>query len=115
MTNAADAIDQHCKDNDLSAGQQVLRIATERSNRDGRVGVCLIAEDSGPGVPESIREKIFQSFFTTKGHGVGTGLGLAISIKIVTDHQGTIEVSQSESFGGARFEIWLPATQLPID
>ena len=76
--------------------------------------MSLVAEDSGPGVPEAIREKIFQSFFTTKGHGVGTGLGLAISIKIVSEHQGTIEVTQSPELGGARFAIWLPVEQTVI-
>ena len=114
MTNAADAIDQHCEEKKLAAGEQVLRITTTPSEHDGRAGVSLVAEDSGPGVPEAIREKIFQSFFTTKGHGVGTGLGLAISIKIVSEHQGTIEVTQSPELGGARFAIWLPVEQTVI-
>ena len=68
----------------------------------------MTLEDSGPGVPQSIRDKIFESFFTTKPHGVGTGLGLAISAKIIREHDGIFEVSDSSELGGARFRFWLP-------
>jgi signal transduction histidine kinase len=62
-------------------------------------------QDSGPGIPRSIRSKIFEPFFTTRAQG--TGLGLAFVERIVLEHGGTITVGSSPS-GGAQFQIHLP-------
>ncbi len=67
--------------------------------------IAISVEDNGPGVPENDRERIFEPFFTTRTKG--TGLGLAICRRIVESHDGTIELGQSGSLGGAcfRFEL----------
>ena len=62
-------------------------------------------QDSGPGIPRTIRSKIFEPFFTTRAQG--TGLGLAFVERIVLEHGGTISVGSSPS-GGAQFQIHLP-------
>ena len=62
-------------------------------------------QDSGPGVPRTIRSKVFEPFFTTRAQG--TGLGLAFVERIVLEHGGTISVGSSPS-GGAQFQIHLP-------
>ncbi|MBX2987206.1 MAG: PAS domain S-box protein [Bdellovibrionaceae bacterium] len=49
------------------------------TSREGAGGVCLSISDSGPGISEPVRKKLFNPFFTTKAVGVGTGLGLTIS------------------------------------
>ncbi|MGW5664893.1 ATP-binding protein [Streptomyces sp. NPDC003758] len=65
--------------------------------------------DTGPGVPEEIRDRIFDPFFTTKPVGQGTGLGLDISWRIVVNkHHGSLSV-RSEP-GDTRFQVRLPLT-----
>lgn len=59
--------------------------------------VILTINDNGPGMPESIQDKIFQPFFTTKEEG--TGLGLSIVERIIKEHGGTIELSSKEGRG----------------
>ena len=61
-------------------------------------GIDLLVEDDGPGVPETVREQVFDPYFTTKLEG--TGLGLAIVKKIVVEHNGSIAVRTSERLGG---------------
>jgi signal transduction histidine kinase len=64
--------------------------------------------DNGTGMPESVREKVFNPFFTTKPTGEGTGLGLSISYDIVVqEHKGTIKVESVEN-EGTEFIIELP-------
>ena len=65
-------------------------------------GIVLTVSDSGPGIAAEIKDKIFDPYFTTKSDG--TGIGLSISHRIVTDHGGTIAVSDSD-LGGAEFLI----------
>ncbi len=73
-------------------------------------GVRVDISDDGPGIADDIRERIFDSFFTTKEVGHGTGLGLATVHQIVVDrHRGRIEV-ESEP-GATTFGVWLPLTQ----
>jgi PAS domain S-box-containing protein len=83
----------------------------------GKISITLIEnddnmiirfEDSGPGIPEGARKKVWDAFYTTKQAGTGTGLGLSICKEIVDYHNGTIEVTSSESLGGACFVITLP-------
>ncbi len=69
--------------------------------------VILQVEDTGPGVPEGLREKIFEPFFTTKKEGLGTGLGLSLTKKIVESFGGEIRL-HSELGKGAMFEVILP-------
>lgn len=67
---------------------------------------CIISvEDTGPGIPENLMDKIFEPFFSTKST---SGLGLAVSWGIIERHHGTIEVDTAPS-GGAIFRILLPA------
>lgn len=69
--------------------------------------VVLRIEDNGPGIPEDIRARVFNPFFTTKDVGSGTGLGLSISHGIVEKHGGTIRVIDC-ALGGAGFEMRIP-------
>ncbi|TVQ68786.1 MAG: HAMP domain-containing protein [Oceanospirillales bacterium] len=69
--------------------------------------IHLVIEDAGAGIDSSIKEQLFEPFVTTKIPGQGSGLGLAIVKRIVEEHQGRIEVQQSE-LGGARFELIFP-------
>jgi signal transduction histidine kinase len=96
----------------------VLRNAREAMADGGRIDVYVRAEgmsvvvgvdDRGSGIPEDVRSRIFDPFFSTKGEG--TGLGLAITRQIVEAHGGSISVEPREG-GGTAFRILLPiATQ----
>ena len=97
-------------DNAVSAmgGTGTLTIRTARDNDS----VLIEFTDTGPGIPDELRERIFEPFFTTKPVGEGTGLGLDISWRIVVNkHHGDMRVAPSGSapnHGGARFQIRLP-------
>jgi nitrogen fixation/metabolism regulation signal transduction histidine kinase len=69
-------------------------------------GVALVVADDGPGVPEAVRERVFDPYFTSKPEG--TGLGLAIVKKIVIEHNGSIAAGRSDRLGGAEFVVVLP-------
>jgi signal transduction histidine kinase len=69
--------------------------------------VIITVTDNGKGIPENIRQKIFQPFFTTKPTGEGTGLGLSLSYDIVKVHGGEISV-ESKDGEGSGFVIHLP-------
>jgi signal transduction histidine kinase len=77
--------------------------------------VEIRVRDNGIGIPEEVKDKLFQPFFTTKPTGEGTGLGLSISYDIVTQqHGGTISV-ESEVGAYTEFTITIPraATMSP--
>ncbi len=69
----------------------------------------LCVKDDGPGIPEAVRDQIFNPFFTTHAAGEGTGLGLYLVEEIVAEHAGCI-VLTSPSGGGSCFSVWLPLT-----
>jgi signal transduction histidine kinase len=76
-----------------------------RTQREGAFLVVEV-EDDGPGVPDDVRERIWDPFFTTKPPGEGTGLGLDIVRRIVLRHHGDIRLKPVE--GGACFQVLLP-------
>jgi signal transduction histidine kinase len=67
--------------------------------------LVITIDDSGPGVPADLRERIFYPFFTTKERG--SGVGLAMAQKIVASHGGSLAL-ESEGGPGARFRMRLP-------
>ena len=68
----------------------------------------LTVADNGTGIPQNVQHRIFESFFTTKEMGEGMGLGLAISLGIVEDYGGAIDV-QSMAGEGTCFQLIFPA------
>ncbi len=76
--------------------------------------VLVSVRDNGPGIPREIQEKIWVSFFTTKGGSGGTGLGLSAVMQIVTQHGGKIWL-ESEPGKGATFFVRLPAEKMAIN
>jgi signal transduction histidine kinase len=95
LENACDSV--------AGKGTVVIREEEARLPR-GRVAVIRIS-DSGPGVPEAVRKRVFEPFFSTKEEG--TGLGLSIAARIVEEHGGTLELESREG-EGATFVIGLP-------
>ena len=81
----------------------------------GARGALISVIDNGPGIPDSIKGKIFQPFFTTKPTGQGTGLGLSLCYDIVKAHGGELKVetlqAAAQEGGGAKFIIELPKTE----
>jgi nitrogen-specific signal transduction histidine kinase len=75
-------------------------VCGDRAARVARIDVT----DTGPGIPQEIRDTLFDPFVTTKTRG--TGLGLAISQHIIEEHEGTIRCEFLEE--GTRFSIELP-------
>ncbi len=72
-------------------------------------GIEIKIRDNGPGIPQTVLDKIYQPFFTTKPTGQGTGLGLSLSYDIVKAHGGDIKVNTKEG-EFAEFVILLPAS-----
>jgi signal transduction histidine kinase len=92
----------------------LLRNAREAMPGGGAIDVCVAAEgmsvaidvdDRGGGIPEEIRDRVFDPFFSTKGEG--TGLGLAITRHIVDAHGGSV-TCVPRTGGGTRFRLALP-------
>ena len=94
-------------DNALAAmrdtgGTLTIRTCRYRENL-ARIEIC----DTGPGIPEEVREHIFEPFFTTKPFGEGTGLGLDLAFNIVVKkHRGDLRVESGP--GDTRFIVLLP-------
>jgi PAS domain S-box-containing protein len=93
--NAADAME----------GKGKLEVEAVYNDKNDRFRITV--SDTGPGIPDDLRDKIFEIFFTTKPVGKGTGLGLSISKKIVELHGGSLIV-ESPPQGGTTFTIELP-------
>lgn len=96
INNAHQALKSH-------SGKRALRISTRCEK--GTINVSF--EDTGPGVPKELQDRIFDPFFSTWGEKESLGLGLSTSYGIVSEHGGTIYYSDAPS-GGARFVVELP-------
>jgi two-component system, NtrC family, sensor histidine kinase HydH len=96
VQNAYEAMEEH---------GGTLRVEARIATVNGREGVRVFLADTGPGIPDALREEIFNPFVTTKKTGVG--LGLSIVSKIMDGHQGSIRVENAAE-GGARFTLFFP-------
>jgi len=106
LTNARDALNEKYPDTDPD---KVIFIRCSTYQKIDRGWICIEVEDHGVGIPESVRQKMFEPFFSTKPKEKGTGLGLSISFGIVQDHHGHFDV---DSVPGERTVIRL---HLPVD
>jgi len=106
MINARDAINEQRARIGGKVAQERIEIRAFHDTAAGRLVVEV--GDSGPGIPESVLPKLFESFFTTKPKGKGTGLGLSISSEIMQEMLGTIGAANRPQ-GGALFRLSLPA------
>ncbi len=98
----------------LSVSMDVLQLPgkSKRDTMDIRPGryVRISVADTGPGIPQEIRERIFEPYFTTKKMNEGTGMGLSVSLGIVQSHGGVIGV-ESVPGKGTAFTVFLPVTE----
>ncbi len=105
ITNARNAL-EICGREDKRIGIRTYKM-NHQSSEQGNSVVAVEVKDNGEGIPEDIREKIFQPFFTTKEPGKGTGLGLSVSSRIIEEHGGRIEL-ESKTGEGTTFRVILP-------
>ncbi len=91
------------KNSGIAGYESTVSVSTKKINNKVEISV----KDNGNGIPEQVKEKIFQPFFTTKPTGQGTGLGLSLSYDIIKTFGGEIEVETKEH-EGTEFIIHLP-------
>ena len=97
---------------DAMKGQGVLKVRTRRRKHIGqREFAAVEIEDTGQGIDDGIREKIFQPYFTTKETGSNLGMGLYLVDKVIKEHGGFIEC-ESEQGKGTKFTLYIP---LPLE
>ena len=102
INNAFYAVDKKAKDGTEGYKPEVV-VSTKKHTKTMEISV----KDNGGGIPEEIKDKIFQPFFTTKPTGSGTGLGLSLSYDIVKAHGGELKVETTDG-EGTQFFINLP-------
>ncbi len=102
LSNAIDALESSCQAG-LSREPEI-RIGTAIEGD----GVLVSIIDNGIGIPEAVKNKLFDAFFTTKPVGKGTGLGLSISHQIITEKHGGRLDCISTLGEGTTFRVWLP-------
>ena len=93
INNAFYVVDERAKNEENFEPR--VEVRTKKNKESLQISVT----DNGPGIPDHIREKIFQPFFTTKPTGRGTGLGLSLSYDIVKAHGGVLEVDTKKGKG----------------
>ncbi len=104
INNAFYVVNEKAKKNIEDYKPEII-VSTSISPLGGDIGgseikrVTISVKDNGPGIPDSIKDKIFQPFFTTKPTGSGTGLGLSLSYDIVKAHGGELKVESNEQEG----------------
>ena len=89
----------------VRGGTIVIREEEDLRPPDGKIAVIRV-RDNGPGIPESIQDKVLQPFFTTKEEG--TGLGLSIAARIIGEHHGHIDIESKMSKGPLLLFHFLP-------
>ena len=99
MTNSMEAL--------VSGGRIEVRLAWRRGPADDKQ-LSISVSDNGPGIPAEILSHLFDPFFSGREAGRGLGLGLSKCWRVVTEHQGTIEVDSNGH--GTRFDLLLPAS-----
>ncbi|MBI1342039.1 MAG: hypothetical protein GC171_03785 [Terrimonas sp.] len=104
ITNAFYAVNEK-KHQLLNEYEPTVMVSTKKKDHSIEISVS----DNGNGIPVSIKEKIFQPFFTTKPTGQGTGLGLSLSYDIIKAHGGELKVESTEG-EGTEFIIQMPNT-----
>ncbi|MBN7815992.1 ATP-binding protein [Algoriphagus pacificus] len=103
ITNAFHAVSEKKQKLNGSEFNPTVKVTTK--NLDDHIEILI--QDNGNGIPDSVKQKIFQPFFTTKPTGQGTGLGLSLSYDIIRYHGGEILVD-SEPGNGAQFKLIIP-------
>ena len=103
VSNAIDAMQSP------GGGRLLLRSRVGRDWRTGRPGLVITVADTGCGMPASVRNQIFEPFYSTKGAS-GTGLGLWVSSEIIQRHHGALRFRTSQKAGrsGTVFTMFLP-------
>ena len=98
LVNALDSIDE--------AGE--VELTVKRDGDEAR----LVLTDNGCGMNEEVLQNLFEPFFTSRASKKGTGLGLSIAHRIITDHDGRIEVKSNGPGCGAMFSVILPVASI---
>jgi len=112
LTNAIDALEDYTISTSKPHNSQItIRTAIAQIEGDVKTVVIRIA-DNGPGIPEALKARICDPFFTTKPVGKGTGLGLSISYQIVVDKHGGVFKCDSQPGLGTEFWIEIPIKQI---
>lgn len=100
ITNAFYAVNEKKKQiGDNYEPTVTVKTSLNSTSGGSRPGVLISVKDNGNGIPNKVRDKIFQPFFTTKPPGEGTGLGLSLSYDIVKAHGGELKVETKEGEG----------------
>ena len=97
VNNAFYAVHEKAKSGPDSHRDESYKPEVIISTKKTENGIELSVQDNGPGIPDAIKDKIFQPFFTTKPTGSGTGLGLSLSYDIVKAHGGEMKVESKEN------------------
>jgi signal transduction histidine kinase len=103
INNAFQAVSERSKKEDSGYKPEVSVETQLKTNNQ----ILITIRDNGPGIPDFIKDKIFQPFFTTKPTGQGTGLGLSLSYDIVKAHGGELKTESTEG-KGTNFILQLP-------
>lgn len=112
LSNAIDALEDY-RESQSNPDTSQITIHTALGELEGNVkSVVIRIRDNGPGIPEALKARICDPFFTTKPVGKGTGLGLSISYQIVVDKHGGVFKCDSQPGLGTEFWIEIPIKQI---